>query len=47
MPFQVKQEILEEDFRAKTKPTRVGIVLEKPVQSAEISMLIIPIDKKN
>ncbi len=43
-PFEIKSETLDEDVRASSKPTRLGIDLAKPVLSANISVRIAPTD---
>lgn len=42
-PFDVVTEAIDEDVRYKKKPTRIGIALKEPVESAEVVLRIVPL----
>jgi len=42
-PFEVRTEVLDEDFTARRKPTRVGIRLADPVSAAQVTLCVEPL----
>ena len=42
LPVEIRSEILDEDVRARTKPTRIGISLKSPVQKAGVTLIVTP-----
>ena len=41
-PFELKPVTIDEDVRADRQPVRLGIELKKPVESATVSLKIVP-----
>ena len=42
LPVEVRAEVLDEDVRTKTKPTRIGIALVSPVRKAGVTLIVTP-----
>lgn len=42
-PFELATEAIDEDVRYAKKPTRIGIALKEPVESAEITVSMMPL----